>query len=538
MVVNAPISGKGPVKRSLSSMQDGCAGWDDVSPTRASMCSPFNLPFDHYAVIYYDNMGKINVSESLSIQGQGRSIFTPDVRERFLDIIGPKIGYNKPLMRPVPHAYKHAHDVAHQRHGKRRKASLRDPALAMSFSENFPEPVPQIPSPLRNNMVSMQIGDTDKVMEYYETAFKNFQQKNCRTVAKAFIKAIQPRKQVDFPYNGKPKKSNGPIPREAYDPEKTKPDWWPAEIQHREPDHLKKDQRLRLLIHILRKLEPINFSAETLQEIAQDSKRLLEPEENREEKWELLNEIFKVRKLEERFEHGEVDANTIVYIRSHDAPAKDVPDNESVVSDTEPKLELDDLEDVEEDPLVFATSSHPLSSSFASVDPLALQARSFSMSSERNQSFTMNESLSFDESSTPTRPFYHTTAEYSDEYSHPIMKPEASGLVSPHEHPNAFDYLSSAPFTAPAVSEHHRPMALPMHQTSHLDNWYQAYRPNAYNPMEYVHSQTLSQNPMHYAMPAHPLHPHDIPHGLPDMARERSSHMGLMTARNSVSKSF
>jgi hypothetical protein len=227
-----------------------------------------------------------------------------------------------------------------------------------------------------------------------------------------------------------------------------------------------------------------------------------------------------------------------VYIRNHDEAAKDVKDNESVVSDTEPKLEVDDFENAEEDPLTFASSSQHLSS-FASVDPLALQTRSFSMSHDRSQPFPLNDSLSFDEPSRQGRSFYPTSTEYTDDYSsHAILKPTTSGLVTPDEHPGAFDYLSHAPFTASAASEHHRPLTLPMHQTSHFDNWYPPYRHNPYNSIEYGASQTLSQNPMHYPMPVNPPHAHDMPHGLPDMARERSSHLGLMVSRNSISKSF
>lgn len=195
----------------------------------------------------------------------------------------------------------------------------------MSFSEQFPEPIPQIPSPTTNNMVALAIGHTEKVLEYYETALKHFQQINCRLIAKAFIKFIEPRKQVKHPYNGGRPRAGAP-PGEKGDPEKTKPEWWPAGVQHKEPDHLKKDrkcrpviflavsrflfyiitERLRLLIHILRKLGRFNITSEKLQEVAQDSKRQLRPEESMEDKMEILNEIFKVRRLEERFERGEV----------------------------------------------------------------------------------------------------------------------------------------------------------------------------------------------------------------------------------------
>lgn len=64
-----------------------------------------------------------------------------------------------------------------------------------------------------NEMVPLRIGDTPKVLAYYEGALKHFQQLNCRMVAKAFIKFIEPRKQVRHPYNGgKPPAGSAPAP--------------------------------------------------------------------------------------------------------------------------------------------------------------------------------------------------------------------------------------------------------------------------------------------------------------------------------------
>ena len=118
-------------------------------------------------------------------------------------------------------------------------------------------------------------------LAYYESALKHFQQINCCQIAKAFIKFIEPRKQGKNPYNGG-KPPVGAPPGRKGDPEKTKPDWWPAGVQHKEPDHLKKEgefvlegkevfrrltrgiERLQLLIHIMRKLERYNVTAEKL----------------------------------------------------------------------------------------------------------------------------------------------------------------------------------------------------------------------------------------------------------------------------------
>jgi hypothetical protein len=79
------------------------------------------------------------------------------------------------------------------------------------------------------DMDQLVIGNTTEVTAFYSKAFKDFQQLNCRHIAKAFIKFLQPSKQVKHPYNGGAMK----------DPEKTKPTWWPACVKHKEPDHLK-----------------------------------------------------------------------------------------------------------------------------------------------------------------------------------------------------------------------------------------------------------------------------------------------------------
>lgn len=87
-------------------------------------------------------------------------------------------------------------------------------------------------------MTSIRIGDTKKVLAYYERAYSEFQQMNCRTIAKEFIRAIEPCKQVKHPYNGKA--PAGSAPGTEKNPEATKPNWWPPGIIHKEPDHLKK----------------------------------------------------------------------------------------------------------------------------------------------------------------------------------------------------------------------------------------------------------------------------------------------------------
>jgi len=82
---------------------------------------------------------------------------------------------------------------------------------------------------------SIKIGDTITVDEYFDRQFKRIQQLNCKVIAKAWIKVVEPKKQSNHPYNG-----GKPDPGGKADPEKTKPDWWPEGYRHKEPDHVKK----------------------------------------------------------------------------------------------------------------------------------------------------------------------------------------------------------------------------------------------------------------------------------------------------------
>jgi hypothetical protein len=63
------------------------------------------------------------------------------------------------------------------------------------------------------------------------------------------------------------------------------------------------------MVHIIRNLGRHGVTADKLKEVAYDAKRQL----NAPEKMEVLDEIFRVRKLEERFERDEVG----MYIRGH-----------------------------------------------------------------------------------------------------------------------------------------------------------------------------------------------------------------------------
>lgn len=88
-------------------------------------------------------------------------------------------------------------------------------------------------------MLEVRIGNEKRVWEFYIQRFGYVQQNACRLIAKAWVKAVAPKKQSSHPYTG----------------DKV-PDWWPKPwesecsrqmVRHREPDHLLKHGQSNLL---------------------------------------------------------------------------------------------------------------------------------------------------------------------------------------------------------------------------------------------------------------------------------------------------
>ncbi|KAI3110502.1 hypothetical protein CBS147330_9930 [Penicillium roqueforti] len=251
------------MKRSASVLE-GSLRSGDVPPMMTNSRSSFPPCCVHFAMIYLDRDGKLKVDESSSIQEQNSTVFTPEVRQNFLEILGKHIGYASvcQTMDTAPHRV------------RRRKGNT--PALPACDDRLTEHDIDSEDVPSGSTeMVPLRIGDAQKVMSYYEGALKHFQQLNCRMVAKAFIKFIEPRKQVRHPYNGG-KSPPGSAPGTTGDPEKTKPEWWPPGVMHKEPDHLRKEYRIELLLHIIRKLGSYGITADKLKDVAGYTKRSLQ----------------------------------------------------------------------------------------------------------------------------------------------------------------------------------------------------------------------------------------------------------------------
>lgn len=52
------------------------------------------IPYAHYAMIFIDEMGRLRVDESPSIKAKTRTFFTPEDRERFMELVGTKVRAN------------------------------------------------------------------------------------------------------------------------------------------------------------------------------------------------------------------------------------------------------------------------------------------------------------------------------------------------------------------------------------------------------------------------------------------------------------
>ncbi|PGG96162.1 hypothetical protein AJ79_09693 [Helicocarpus griseus UAMH5409] len=262
-----------------------------------------HIPYRLYALAYVDLSGKVQYQLPPSLRDLGHEIFPPHFEARFLQ-------HAKNINRTAANA-----NLIYNS-GSRRPRSLSPPQKRQQLQrlrdkapkEETDDESEGQDTNIHGNIHGIRIGDTEKMLAYYDEAFRAFHQINCRQIAKAYIKFIEPGKQAKHPYNGR-----RAVPGETNDPEKTKPDWWPADVIHREPDHLKRIPRVQLLIHIFRKLSHMGVTARKLKQAGEEAQRQCRPSE----KADILDEIYRVREEEERFERGEIDAGTIIYVIKH-----------------------------------------------------------------------------------------------------------------------------------------------------------------------------------------------------------------------------
>ncbi|KAJ5981907.1 hypothetical protein N7451_012007, partial [Penicillium sp. IBT 35674x] len=307
-----------------------------VSPNKHA----FGFPHQHFAIIYLGHHGKLHLKASPSVAGSEGAIFTPDVTGRFMEMVAlntqPQVQFpiNKETTelakafavsvqacwtekiqstrRMQPDQTRAAEMIPCEWHSQKPPQKRR--GIKRTVVRNRPRAASSGPQlPLGGS--ALRIGDQEFVRLYYEKAFEDLQQLNCRTIAKSWIRLVEPRKQIHFPYNGR-KVIAGVSQR--IDPELTKPGCWPAGVVHREPDYLLKPDRVRLLVHILCELRQSHgVTAEKLRAADQDVRCQIRPAN----RLRVLDEVYFVRKIEEQYLKREIeDVNTLVQVTQSRLP--------------------------------------------------------------------------------------------------------------------------------------------------------------------------------------------------------------------------
>ncbi|CAJ2506230.1 Uu.00g003600.m01.CDS01 [Anthostomella pinea] len=204
------------------------------------------------------------------------------------------------------------------------------------------------------------ISNEEELRAFYDLRFKNCQQNACKLIAKAWVKAVEPKKQSTHPYTGADEKAPG---------------WWPKpwglnsteKVRHKEPDHLLKYERVNLLNHILGLIiEPsdqqhpdirnLRLNVSKLEEITMEALSTFFGDKDHPSnlaKRPFLKEIFKVAKTQERFKNKEIDKTTVIHVSSDDRLAQ------GYASDTEDTETLNDETDQDPMPISVSSSTSP-----------------------------------------------------------------------------------------------------------------------------------------------------------------------------------
>ncbi|GAW21802.1 hypothetical protein ANO14919_113270 [Xylariales sp. No.14919] len=252
----------------------------------------------------------------------------------------PELGFSTEMSTCVPETRARTHgrldsyvDNEVRKSKKRPRAGSKQPGIS---SRQDSISLVTIQQPKRG----IRIGDTEAVYAFYDHNLKCCQQTACKIIAKAWVKAVAPKKQSTHPY------TRG---------DESRPDWWPRTyckfgednyrvLRHKEPDHLGKEERVYLLCHILRMLvEPqhkqhqvirkVNLTLSTLEAVTFEAlSSFFNDKESRgnANKKPLLKEVFKIARQEARYKDGEINGNTEVFVTSvSDSDASKEPASDS-----------------------------------------------------------------------------------------------------------------------------------------------------------------------------------------------------------------
>ncbi|KAJ6003321.1 hypothetical protein N7451_005868 [Penicillium sp. IBT 35674x] len=275
----------------------------------------------HFALIFIDQEGNLRQQISPSIADSTETILSADLIAEFMKAVAQS-DQGLPSTQALDTGQLNAYPAVSQAtHGATLAGTEQDPRLqpyssavvsppSNSAFTRQGEPTSKInsqrielPRIEKHNWcaqtTTISVKDKKFLRRYYEKIFQNLQQTNCRVIAKVYVKVVEPRKQAQYPYNGR-KPVAGEI--QQFSPEETKPPWWPTGVSHREPDHLLKTERIELLVHILCDLRASHgITAERLKHAQECVQRQIVPPE----RLQLLDELYRVREQEEKLDAGE-----------------------------------------------------------------------------------------------------------------------------------------------------------------------------------------------------------------------------------------
>ncbi|KUJ12889.1 uncharacterized protein LY89DRAFT_196326 [Mollisia scopiformis] len=319
------------------------------------------IPFKEFGLIVRLDTGEDRVYSSPALAGFRDKIFTEKFKQDFRRSIRkasapsnpyPSSGFSQDVMFNDFDADASSSTGYNRKHSSsggssseygchvRRKVEDSDDECFSAKKRRFPnyrhreESNDDTPVPARiKKTQQLRIGDAGEVEKFYHTRFKDMQQSSCKVMGKAFVKLIEPKKQTHHPYT----KGDGKAPP-----------WWPKTtgdhlVRHKEPDHLLKPERIRLLIHILRMVvEPANQQHPSIEKFGLNVRKLEEVTMEAMNNWfndkehpdnaqkkPFLKEIFKIARAEEKYKNGEIDGSTYFSVMYGEQSGTEDSDNES-----------------------------------------------------------------------------------------------------------------------------------------------------------------------------------------------------------------
>ncbi|KAI0481181.1 hypothetical protein GGR56DRAFT_308340 [Xylariaceae sp. FL0804] len=191
-----------------------------------------------------------------------------------------------------------------RREGTPRRAPMATPTTVVNSQKKF-----------------VVIGNDSDVVAAMRRLFYAAQQTAAKTISKAWIKIVEPKKQSNHPYT---KKDAG------------KPDWWPTgtyyqpsgqpfKVQHTEPDHIDRFQRVELLVHLIglvvepnerqhRSIQHLGLNVAVFEEaIRNEMTAFYAKSQKNAEKKVYIDEIMKLAVKQQSYKANQLDATTRVY---------------------------------------------------------------------------------------------------------------------------------------------------------------------------------------------------------------------------------